>query len=740
MKYIFNILKDAEKITYSQVKGVIKKLENMGAGWRDYGDLEANLGRINITSKPNSIFPERITNSIDGVIEKHAEINQNVKNAKTPRKAVQEAFGIPEGGLTKVSEKKRKDIVDKVGIEIFVKHTDKEVTSAFRDKGIGLTRDEMPKTILSLNESNKIKKQYVVGQYGQGGSTTCAHSDYTIIITRKVGTSETNFTIVRFNDLTEYTLYKDGKYEYLVMEDHLPPCISNVDFDPGTLVIHVNYKSPLGKGFINYYSLIEQMMFDPPVPFWLYFDKWVEGKRRSLFGARRRLETEKNIISEEEIIPIDKENIDMGHVKLRYYLLPKGEKVSEIFSDDRNPIIITYNGQVQGVLPKSIIKDKCEFGYLYNSLIIQIDCDSLSRKGTRFVFVSTRENIREEAEKYFIKLVTEEIGENPILKNENLRREEEFIKSKIEKSDLEMKKKLVEMLNRIRPGSFKFVTEIQGEKGREKGKGSATSIPSKPLPPLPTKDEPSYLKIVNKKPQIEIPINSIAQLKLETDAPNDIFEKNWKLEIETIDKATYSMEDTAERFNVVSHSPFNGGRGRCKIEIRDCAKKGRNRLTIGSEVAIKTKLSNNGKIIFSNPRVMKIVPPREGSKGKMTEINAPDIIEINREDKYYIDNSWTENNIAEVVEGANIRIYVNMENKWLHSTLLKLNYTSGRVNKFKKDYVLHIAFHTFIQSDYFKNEVLEIEDQEKEKIKDSELDRAARTILTALSSESGMKD
>jgi len=741
MKEIFEILKNAEEINCTKVSGVIKKLEDMGARWRNYGDLEANNGRINITSSPVSIFAERITNAIDAIIELEAEKNQQIKSLKTPRKAVEVAFGIPETGLTKILEKQRGDIVNEIGIEVFVRHRNNEINVAFRDKGIGLTRYEMPKTILSLNESNKIRKQYLVGQYGQGGSTTCAHSEYTIIITKKFNSTNVSFTIIRYNELKDDFLMKDGKWEYLVMEDNLPPSISDKEFEQGTMVIHVDYQSNQAQGFINYYELIEQIMFDPPIPFWLYYDKWSEGNRRSLFGARRRLENEKNTQSEEFIIPLDKEDLEKGYVKLRYFLLPSGKKVGEIFSDDRNPIIITYNGQVQGSLPKSTIKERCKLPYLSDFLIIQIDCDNLSPKGTRFVFASTREKIKELAEKYFLKIIVEELSENENLKLENNKREEEFLTSKIEKSDLEMKKRLAEMLNRITPGNLKFVMKIQGEEENDqKRRSNGTNSPSKELPPLPTKTEPTYLKIVNKQVPIEMEINSVSSLKLESDAPDDIFDKNWELEIETIDKIGSQTDKNTNRFNIVSHSLFKGGRSNCKIELREEAKKGQNKVVIGSEIAVKTKLSKEERAIVSNERLIKVVSPREGSKGKETQINAPDIYEVYKESGYYIENKWSPENVAEVVEGSKIVIYVNMENKWLKSALHKLNFTPPRVNKFKKDYLLHIAFHSFIQSDYFNTEVLKLEDEQKYKLKESELDRVARTVLTALSSESGIKE
>jgi hypothetical protein len=629
----------------------------------------------------------------------------------SPRESVEKSLGILKGNLSNVPESKKTNLVDKVCIEVFVKDNEKEVIAAFRDKGIGLNRDEMPNTILSLNKDNKLKKLYVMGQYGQGGGTTCEHSTYTVIITKKINSPSTNFTIIRYNDLRDDPYFKDGKWEYIVMEDKLPPSILDSSFEPGTLVIHVDYHSSVAKAFINYYNLLDQILFDPPMPFWLYYNKWSKGSRRSLFGARRRLETDKNTQNEEIIVPLK----ERGDIKIRYYLLPHGEKTSEKFADDRNPIVITFNGQTQGTLPRSIIKEQCKLGYLYNSLIIQIDCDNLSTLGRRFVFTSTRDKIKEEADKFFTELIAKEIGENEKLKYENQKREQEFLASRIQKSSIEMKTKLAEMLNRILPGKFKFITDSSGKGVGGVGKIGGNKYNRKILPPLPTKPEPTYLKIVNKKAPIELPINSTCLLKLESDAPNDAFEKGWRLEIDK------------KEIELVSHTSFKGGRSKCKIKPVEKTK-------IGSAFELRANLFNNGTSILSNTRLVVIVKPREGSKNKVIQINAPEIIPVYENDAYYKDNNWTEKSIADVVEGACITVYVSMENQWLQNTISKLKYTPARIDKFKQDYLLHIAFHAFIQNEDFKN-MTDLNDDSKEELRVSELNRAARTVLTTLSSE-----
>src|SRR5207253_5415376 len=65
-----------------------------------------------------------------------------------------------------------------------------------RDFGIGLTAEEMPRTILSLNRGNKKSKPWLTGKHGQGASSTYQYSDLTLIASRKIGAKTVAFTLV----------------------------------------------------------------------------------------------------------------------------------------------------------------------------------------------------------------------------------------------------------------------------------------------------------------------------------------------------------------------------------------------------------------------------------------------------------------------------------------------------------------------------------------------------------------
>ena len=58
-------------------------------------------------------------------------------------------------------------------------------TVEVRDNGIGIHPTEFADTIVALGQSEKGQRPYLIGMYGQGGSSTFDKSKYTVIISRR---------------------------------------------------------------------------------------------------------------------------------------------------------------------------------------------------------------------------------------------------------------------------------------------------------------------------------------------------------------------------------------------------------------------------------------------------------------------------------------------------------------------------------------------------------------------------
>jgi hypothetical protein len=733
------MLLDSNNISLGLVNEIIEKLEKTGCKWRDLGDIEANLARVHIAGSGSQTLVERVTNAFDATLEQFYITTNQSNKFSNPRELISKIFDIEKGYIVNLNDSQRTSVSIKSGIEVFIKPlTSGYANIFFRDIGIGISRKDMPKTILSLNESNKFRKKYLIGQYGQGGSTTCGFSEYTIIVSKENSSKLTSiaFTIIRFNDLHEDLNAKDGKYEYLVWDDNFPPFVdtNQIFFPAGTYVGHISHETTISSAFINYYNLFDQVLFDTPLPYTLYYDKWEPGSKRILSGLRRRLQEGSETQKWNEYIYKFPNDPEYGDLTIRWFLLKasktvKGKfkkiKTGDVLYDTNHPILITYNGQVHGKLKKHILKEDCRFGYIYNSLIVQVECDSITPLGRKFLFTTTRDRITDKGENLIQNAIITILCQDEYLVEENENRESKIISSKIQKSMYKMRVKLVEMLKRVDPGKFATMIAGSSAEGIEKKKSSQGSYTVQSLIPLPTKNEPSYLKIVNKSDPIEIPIGGTCRLKLESDAPDGCLDKDCDI---------YLPAALNDKLKIHSVSNFRGGRSNCILEPKDI-------LNLGDKINVNLELDHIlGNKIYSNNRTLLVTKKPESKKDKKLSINAPEIIAVYEGDEFYEIEEWSEEDIAEVREGKTTTIYVNMSNRWLDATLKATRYAEGKKENLKSEYLLHIAFHAFLQHDNLKERSYEIQDEDLEYLKKKELDRVARTLITAITSPTAFEN
>ena len=275
----------------AQIEQAIESFErtNRSITWVPVG-RENNRGTIEVSADPGRALVERLTNGLDAVLEAEHERHRGVPDCRSPREAAIAWFAVPRGGLSELPPTQRRDLSKRTVLGLLPGEARDSRTVDVRDFGIGLTPSEMPNTILSLNESNKLQKHYLAGTYGQGGSSTFAVSKFTLIASRKVENTSIGFTIVRFLDLPPER-FKTGHYVFLALDGAVPSVeLAATEFEFGTLVRHygydlTNYPSPLGPNSV--YGLLNQILFDPVLPVWL--DNRVHNYRRVIKGSRSAL-------------------------------------------------------------------------------------------------------------------------------------------------------------------------------------------------------------------------------------------------------------------------------------------------------------------------------------------------------------------------------------------------------------------------------------------------------------------
>src|SRR3989338_2903514 len=106
-KIIFNDLIEIK--TERDVLDFISKY-GLNWKWKPIGGKE-NAGIIDMGSEPSDTLAERITNGIDGLLErKYAESAKTGLSPKSPREAAKLWFKIPEGDFTKLNDIERRKL------------------------------------------------------------------------------------------------------------------------------------------------------------------------------------------------------------------------------------------------------------------------------------------------------------------------------------------------------------------------------------------------------------------------------------------------------------------------------------------------------------------------------------------------------------------------------------------------------------------------------------------------------
>ena len=289
-----------------------------------------------------------------------------------PKEAAATWLGVPEGGLSAMTPAQRRALAQHLTVTLEEGEGKESRVLDIRDKGIGISPENMPRTILSLNESNKLSKHYLVGAYGQGGSSTFTFSKLSLIACRSED-SLVGFTIVKFQDLPAAE-FKTGHYVYMVTAEGSMPTIDLPldDFPRGTQVRHFGYDlnsygSPIGPNSL--YGSMNTNLFDPVMPIW--FDNRVRDFRRVIKGSRNALNGAVDEGDDGRGPELSHSNPmftvslgDFGRIGIEYWVLEtptsKNKRPSGSFVNPAKPIILTLNGQNQGELSQIVIRKEAE--------------------------------------------------------------------------------------------------------------------------------------------------------------------------------------------------------------------------------------------------------------------------------------------------------------------------------------------------------------------------------------------
>lgn len=291
--------------------------------WVPVGRDRGNAGRIKQASTPINPIAERTVNGMEAIIElaraRELLLDPNAPAPKTPRDAVARYFQIPaldqlpkldKSEASKAMRLRARNLARQLRVRVMFDKASREFTISIEDEGIGQTPDMIHKTLLSLGTTTKADKFYLIGVFGQGGSSAYSECEYSWVISRRArdvlnGQADgAGWTVIRrvfpVNRRDDYFAYlactPDGRVPFIT-----PEIADSAKVGNGTRFVHIAYDFGRGGSAISrqLYPALNHVLYNPVLPFELS----VSGTDATVYGNGYRLS---NVTTEKSRPPLDK--------------------------------------------------------------------------------------------------------------------------------------------------------------------------------------------------------------------------------------------------------------------------------------------------------------------------------------------------------------------------------------------------------------------------------------------------
>ena len=735
-------LRLAKAIKADDVVQILKEFGywDNNALWRYYGSNKPNEKPNNLShfsnqqSSADSALVEKLVNSIDAVLmraclEKNIEPT-NVRAPNSVEDAQNKFFNIKNGKLSTISTSERTALAKKIAL---VAAGSKSIpTLSIIDQGEGQTPMDLPNTLLSLSQSNKIKVKFVQGKFGMGGSgavrfcgTEKERNHLQFVLSKRMPLSpqlqstsddanQWGFTVVRRQDSEEGE--RNSCYTYLAPEQNgevlsftsdelnlLPTldgeCLESIK--SGTYIRLYEYKLDNNLRttiMFNLYYRLSLLLPDIALPIRMYELRKYKGNTnaKNLAGLSVRLaEGGENLEDKFKKPNTSRIPIDGDSLHCQTYVFRPRKKNNYAREEG---VVFSVNGQFHGHLPKTFFgRKKVGLNYLQNDVLVIVDCSKLSPSSQEDLFMGSRDRLNKGdlLQKITDSLINMLKGD-PDLKELNQKRRQAALLGADPESH-EIGTKLTEEFLRERPELVECLRQ-----------GTSIDNPhimrkvadDKELA-VEFKEYPSFFKLrkefPSNKPKLCPQNNEYFRVQFETDVESDYFERGEGM-------GRYSVKVDGLELQTCSFNLYNG-LANLNIPTVDIGN------DIGDKTLIKTTIDDDNCVRpFESSFCVQIAPEQQrntmnkGERAKPPgdepgdDREKPLGLDLPKQVRLY-ENDWNKdeyknlefdgNSALKIMKAGNgdlYDFYLNMDNKHLHSHLRKIK-EIPEIEKSKSDYV-----------------------------------------------------
>lgn len=719
---------------------------------------ENNIGTIRMASDPGLAMIERLTNGIDSLLELQVLLHAG-SDPKTPQEAAQ-LLGVPVGGIQDMTDTERRALAENLVIGLHDSGVKRRPSISVTDRGAGQHPSEFSKTLLSLNESNKVSMPYTMGTYGQGGSVTFGFSRYTLIVSRRhpallqPGQEDVVGWTIVYEEQTDPTKNILPRYVWVVRPDgwpHTLPASLFPGFEHGVKVTHVEYdvQGLQGPFTTQMWQFLHAALFEPVLPFIVTGDRPGDPKRkdgtpdsRVVIGNAARLGNIASARGDIELGAHDSYKIelgtDYGSVTAEYWALvrPEGSKSSSdaagSYVSADSAVSLTLHGQRQDAERRTWIKDRAKLPFLYKGLVVHINANGLRPLARRELFASTRERATEsELRKTIYEQVADLMRTSDELKALNHEEKERLLKRSTAATNDRVRKRLGKFIKSKLAGTAKPAGSGKGSGtgpkgpgggfaggggskpkpsgggGSKGGKGGGRNIDDSQLPNVPT-------GITFGSKRLKLMQGHSGYVWVEINAKNGYLPKN-------DDDLTIEIDGSAGHgIHLSSRSMLLGGKTRWTFIAASDSPLGESKLLVALQTA-------HGELVADLP-IEVVVAPEEPSnpKGGADEETGPDV-------RWVTKAEWRDDFDARTVgrvtqDDESTIIWVNRDYDLLAKALASSSLTPEQIEVRADRYQFPVACGLWLQH----YEVSKMDAPPEDEYQKRELHRLAEAVLVAM--------
>jgi len=546
--------------------------------WRYYGDTENNYGQVgNQQARSDNAVVEKVINSVDASLIRRCFLAGIDPESHDAPESIRAAVAIlyenekppisdSAGRISEWPDVKRLESAQEVTVAITGASARKgNPCITIADKGEGQTPSKMPDTLLSLGKNNKVRIPFVQGKFNMGGTGAlefCGERNLQLVISRRDpalpadpgddSAGSWGVTVVRRDDPKHGR--RNSTYVYLApggASAKKPGNGSVLRFDAKSLplfpdggdsyVRHTEWGTAIklyeytATGYSNSSALMKDGLLrrmDMLLPE-IALPVRVHECRKSHYGGkggsyannmtgiRTRLDDDKS--SNLEMTPSHYPLTVQGEsLSALAYAFKRGKADTYVKNEG---VVFAVNGQAHGFLTRDFFRRKnVGMSYLADSLLVLIDCSSISTRSREKLFMPSRDRLRAGD----LKDAIEDALEYEVKNDERLRE----LKAKRRQEDIEEKLDESKPLEDVLAGMLKHSPTLSSLllKGARipnpfrptTGKGSKEK-------PFEGKRFPTFFKFrgkeIDETLKRDAAINRRARIQFETDAEDDYFRR-----------------------------------------------------------------------------------------------------------------------------------------------------------------------------------------------------------------------